>query len=556
MAYPVEPNSEFFVKPDKLKPGYGTTVTDEGHIYGYLTPWAARLIGSGTKNTRPPKSKTNMAYANAFNLKCADGTIIRTGVLAGEGGHHYRGTFQASQSAYADVKNKVANVVYGEDAHGAWFTGALCPSVDAETAQQIRSSGVSGHWERPAAGKSLELLGSCLVNIPGFAQASNHRIAASASLTPDGGITITPELETGNGREDADADRFAGNGNTRITGAGSRITAAASRLVPISGVLAALGTPTVDGRQVNNVQWDRLPMPLWYLDHQNCWGHENAVIVGRIDDIRIEGSLVMFDGMLEEGLGGSASAEAVASLDVLGISMDGKVADESEILYEYDEYGWPTKATFELYEIFGGTLTSQPAFQETLGVSVNGSIPTKTETTPTDGEEPATDTEASANYSADLAAFGATDFADLPLAGREDEWDSEAAEANVREWAGGEDDMDWEKYRKAFAWYDSDMAEEFGGYKLQFADVVDGELTAVPRGVFAVAAALEGSRGGVDIPEDDVTGVQAHIASYYDKMAKEFEDDSIVPPWEDEGSGVAASAKSGFTTIKLPVFWH
>ena len=129
---------------------------------------------------------------------------------------------------------------------------------------------------------------------------------------------------------------------------------------------------------------------------------------------------------------------------------------------------------------------------------------------------------------------GATPFSDLPLADRGRAWDGTAAEGRVRDWAGGGSnisDMDWAKYRKAFAWYDSSNAEAVGSYKLGFADVINGTLTAIPRGVFAAAAAMMGARGGVSIPDSDRQGVQNHLARYYTKMAKQFSDDSIMPPW-------------------------
>lgn len=361
MAFPINPPREHFDRPAELQPGFGITVKDDGHIFGYLTLFNARLIGSGRKNTKPPRSKSDLAYANAYNTKCDNDEIVRTGVIAGDGGHHHRGGFKPTQEAYADASRKIARVVYGEDNHGVYFTGTLCSGVDDATVEHIRSSGISGHWERPSQNAGLELLGACLVNIPGFAQAAGHRIVASATFTPTGGLTIEQTVDTAKPADEL--EKF-----DRIHGAGSSIAAAASLLVPVSGVLAALGTPTVDGRQVNNVQWATLPMPLWYLDNQNCWGHEGAKIVGRIDDIVIDGALVRWTGVLEEGLEGSASAEAVANLGVLGISMDGKPSDESEVLYEYDEEGWPNKVTFEMYDIHGATLTSQPAFRETMGV--------------------------------------------------------------------------------------------------------------------------------------------------------------------------------------------
>lgn len=122
-------------------------------------------------------------------------------------------------------------------------------------------------------------------------------------------------------------------------------------------------------------------------------------------------------------------------------------------------------------------------------------------------------------------------FQDLPLADMETPWDGNAARMRVREWAGGEDNMDWEKYRRAFVWYDAENPELFGSYKLPIADVIDGRLKAVPRGVFAAAAAVQGSRGGVDIPDRDIAGVKNHLARYYEKMDR-------TPPWSSESSGL------------------
>ena len=110
-----------------------------------------------------------------------------------------------------------------------------------------------------------------------------------------------------------------------------------------------------------------------------------------------------------------------------------------------------------------------------------------------------------------------TVFQDLPLADRDREWDATAAEKRVRKWADAEDEPD-AKYRDAHVWYDSDKKDNFGAYKLLIADIVNGTLTAVPRGVMAAAAVMQGSRGGVDLPKDDIDRVKSHLAKYYKKM--------------------------------------
>jgi hypothetical protein len=118
-----------------------------------------------------------------------------------------------------------------------------------------------------------------------------------------------------------------------------------------------------------------------------------------------------------------------------------------------------------------------------------------------------------------------TPFQDLPLTDRDREWDGDAAEKRVRNWAGAEDEPN-QKYRDAHVWYDAENKDNFTAYKLLIADVVGGELKAVPRGVITAGNVMQGSRGGVDLPKDDIDRVKSHLAKYYKKM-----DDTA--PWDE-----------------------
>jgi hypothetical protein len=117
-----------------------------------------------------------------------------------------------------------------------------------------------------------------------------------------------------------------------------------------------------------------------------------------------------------------------------------------------------------------------------------------------------------------------TAFQDLPLADRDREWDGAEAERRVRKWADAQDEPN-QKYRDAHIWYDADAKDNFGSYKLLVADVVNGRLRAVPRGVMAAGNVMVGARGGVDLPAKDVDRVKSHLAKYYAKM-----DDTA--PWD------------------------
>lgn len=117
---------------------------------------------------------------------------------------------------------------------------------------------------------------------------------------------------------------------------------------------------------------------------------------------------------------------------------------------------------------------------------------------------------------------------DLPLGDRERDWDADAARERIFRWAGWEDNPKPDKAQKAFFAYDDETPTNLTSYKLPFADVVDGELKAMPRGLFAVAQLLRGARDGVDLPEGVLKSIRSKVTTYYRKMGDE-------PPWEEGG---------------------
>jgi hypothetical protein len=42
----------------------------------------------------------------------------------------------------------------------------------------------------------------------------------------------------------------------------------------------------------------------------------------------------------------------------------------------------------------------------------------------------------------------------------------------------------------------------------------------VPRAIMAAGNIMQGSRGGIDLPESDITRVKSHLAKYYKKMGE------------------------------------
>lgn len=114
---------------------------------------------------------------------------------------------------------------------------------------------------------------------------------------------------------------------------------------------------------------------------------------------------------------------------------------------------------------------------------------------------------------------------DLPIGGRDEDWDGEAATNRVFEWATNDSGaLDPTKLRPAFFWIDTskDLSTR-QAYKLPFCDVKDGGLHIVPRGMSAVS-------GGHGV--DKVTGasnsekqaIKRKICAIYKRIVAKYDD--------------------------------
>lgn len=102
-----------------------------------------------------------------------------------------------------------------------------------------------------------------------------------------------------------------------------------------------------------------------------------------------------------------------------------------------------------------------------------------------------------------------------------DTWDADSALKRIRDWASQGDNVDYTKYRRAFAFFDSADAHTLGAYKLPHHDIRDGKLCVHKKGVQVAMAALLGSRGGTSIPEDAQKGVYSHLQRHYEALGLE-----------------------------------
>lgn len=146
----------------------------------------------------------------------------------------------------------------------------------------------------------------------------------------------------------------------------------------------------------------------------------------------------------------------------------------------------------------------------------------------TDSDEPEKEGEdEKPQESKGIVAYEAT-----PTLGDGAGWDGPAARSALRKWAssdgsGDKDKIDWDKYKKGFAWFDADSPEEFASYKLPHHDIDGEELKTNWRGVAAAMASLLGARGEADIPEEDRKAVYNHLSKHYaqyERDVPEFRD--------------------------------
>jgi hypothetical protein len=293
-----------------------------------------------------------------------------------------------------------------------------------------------------------------------------------------------------------------------------------------NAVIARLGMPTGDKRILSpgGITNRDLPLPLLW-QRTTGEGHSGAVVVGAIEDIQYGTDMVTASGRFLD-VRGAAEAEMLTEAGLTGPSVDlfddvdfqevrklidaGVVGPDivdnmDDIEYTYDE--GTSMVVITSGRIAGATLVAIPAFAD-----VNIRI---------------------AQPESIVASVHSEGWADMPIADVEREWDGDAARARVLAWSTSGDTVDWGKYARAFLHRDDDAdPETTGAYGYGIADVIDGTLTIIPRGVFAAAAAVQGARGAT--PGEDAEGMKRVLSGIYSRLDR-------TPPWDEQAMALVAS---------------
>jgi hypothetical protein len=313
------------------------------------------------------------------------------------------------------------------------------------------------------------------------------------------------------------------------------------------GRLAWVNRPTGDGRRfkTGGVSSRNLPQPINW-QRQSSEGHSTSVTVGSIEELNIGetevwGSGVMFDDTDSESLradvlhvmelirqgvvGPSVDPGAVQAVEVLAGSDEPLTWEMFEAaMAEVEEGGEfpPIELLFTHYEIAGATLVSTPAFSD---------VTFCLEEDPAEGL-------------VDNVLAAITGSTDMPVADRNRSWDGDAARQRIFELFTGDDgEVDTSGVARAFLWHDpdSDDSQSQEGWKLPYADVLNGHLEIVPAGVLALA----GGRGvgSADVPEEILGRLQARVCQLYDRVRRELADWPTCPFDEDDVNASAEAAR-------------
>jgi len=124
-------------------------------------------------------------------------------------------------------------------------------------------------------------------------------------------------------------------------------------------------------------------------------------------------------------------------------------------------------------------------------------------------------------------------FADLPLADLDTNFDAKQSLTNVKNWSGVLSG-DFNKFAKGFLWVNDVNKEVISSYMFQIADIVDGELKAIPQAIFKAAYDITDIAVIKDMSDKDIKLVKEHLEKYYLKMQKDFDDNTIKAPWKKE----------------------
>lgn len=302
-------------------------------------------------------------------------------------------------------------------------------------------------------------------------------------------------------------------------------------------MLAPIGVSTGDGRRFapGSITTAPTPFPFEWARERDI-GHDGAVTIGAVHSVEVTNDAVMAEGEFFDDVDREemprlaedvAEAMKLISEGVLGPSVDldefqgvpvRKGTDTELGPDDWEDPDLEVELLITEGRVRAATLVSIPAYVETV--------------------QPLELVEDEPEGMAALTA-AVTGSTRLPVASTDLSWDGPGAKDRVFEaFTNADGEVNVTQVSQAFLWRDPDANPQTQeAYSLGFADIIDGELTIVPRGVSAVA----GGRGvgAADIPESDKTRIRDKVCTLYDRIQA---DDENWPDCPFERSSEARAA--------------
>ena len=330
-----------------------------------------------------------------------------------------------------------------------------------------------------------------------------------------------------------------------VAGPTSPPTESSTGVAGWAGLLVPYDQPSVDGRIIRRppggARIRDLPIELKYQEAATC-GHDNALIglaaithtwetedglwgSGPFDMQDPRGSELArkvhqgFVGHVSVDLGdfktsvqqqtGGGMIEAVTDWKLLSTTIVADAAMDGARIFTVDD---PARIT--------PMAASLAARREAAGVFSVSDTATLTFA----GRKPK-ETE---QFAPDLT-LTVTGASDLPWAARDTTWDAAGARRRMAEHCGGKDNLNANCFGRGFLYRDSDAdAALLGSYKFPFADVINGRVRAVFRGVASAAANVD--KGGITTADKEA--LRGKIRSLYGSAARAFNDSKLIAPFD------------------------
>jgi len=188
---PLAPPKAWFTDlPDWWDPNGAPVQIDleSGRVAALVAPYGECILDGRSGCWTPPESRTNYEYAHVGHLITAEGEKVRTANVGG-GIDHFDTSLVAAHSLAADhYANTATRRMVGRyrdhPPYGIMFLGSVYPGTTFVQAFEAMTSALSGDWRWIESLRDMEMVGSQLVNNPGFRRNPLRAYTAGLAVLP------------------------------------------------------------------------------------------------------------------------------------------------------------------------------------------------------------------------------------------------------------------------------------------------------------------------------------------------------------------------------------